>query len=78
MKKLTAEEVSEIKELLKKDKLTQKEIAEYYKVSQSSISSIHRKRTFRYIVCISDEYQRGYKDGYAKAITDQKTIERRN
>jgi predicted transcriptional regulator len=70
LKKLTTEEVSEIKDHLKQGKLTQKEIATLYKVSQSSVSSINRKRTFRYIVSISEEYQRGYRDGYARCLKD--------
>lgn len=69
MKKLSTEEVYEIKKALKNGE-PQKSIAERFKVSGATITSIKQGRTYSYIIVPSEEYLRGWKDGYKQGCKD--------
>lgn len=71
-KKLSEEEVAEIRRMLDNDTITQKEIADKFKVSQGAISAINTSRTF--IQNDNFEYRRGFEDGYQRAILDIQSI----
>jgi len=73
MKKLTSEDVFEIKTLLKEGKLKQKDIAKKFNVSPTTITMIKKGKTFDEIVTPSKEYQKGFEVGYAAGYHDGAT-----
>lgn len=72
IKKLDDETVFEIKKLLKEESLSQKDIAKMFNVTESAISKIKRKKRHKQIICLSEEYSKGFEDGYKKGVKDTK------
>lgn len=74
MKKLNDEDVFEIKKLIKKG-VYNKHIAEQFQVSASTISRIKRGILHTHIVIFSEEYSRGFEEGYHKGFKDAKRFD---
>lgn len=74
MKKLNDEDVFEIKKLIKQE-VSNKKIAEQFQVAASTISRIKKSILHKDIIVPSDEYSRGFGEGYLKGFRDAKKFE---
>jgi predicted transcriptional regulator len=74
MKKLNDEDVFAIKKLLKGG-VPNKLIAQHFQVDASTISRIKKSILHKHIVVPSEEYARGFEEGYLKGFRDAKKFE---